>query len=261
MKRFFFLLFLVFCSCGILSADEQAKWNIEKSTHFVVYYKTASKDFVDTLINYSENYYNKIADDLGFRRFDFWLWEKRAKIYIYDDGEDFHKGTGFPVWVAGIASTKDKVIYTYPYAKGFFETVLPHEMGHLVFREFVGVNNALVPVWLDEGVASFQERGRVEVSERIVKNAIKSSSFIPLDKLTTMDPRRISDHNTVNLFYAEAVSLVQYLINSYGRDNFISFCQRLRDGKNLETALRSSYNFDNLGAFNEAWRKYLIDGS
>lgn len=260
MKRLLILLLILFSSHKAIGADEEIKWNIEKSTHFIVYYKAAPKDFVDTLVNYSENYYNKIADDLGFRRFNFWLWDNRAKIYVYDNGEDFHKGTGFPVWAAGIASTKDKVIYTYPYAKGFFESVLPHEMGHLVFREFVGVHNAFVPVWLDEGVASFQERGRAEASKQIVRNAIKDGSFIPLDRLNTMDPRTMADHKAVNLFYSEAVTVVQYLVESFGRDSFIGFCQRLRDGRNLETALRSSYNFNNIGVLNEAWRKYLENG-
>ena len=54
--------------------------------------------------------YDKIADDLGFRRFDFWLWDKRAKIYIYDDVRSYQAATNQPSWSSGCAIIKDKII-------------------------------------------------------------------------------------------------------------------------------------------------------
>jgi len=71
-------------------------WSIEKSTHFIVYYKNAPGDFIQQLIEKSEYYYDKIADGLGFRRFDFWLWDNRAKIYIHDDAKAYQVATNQP---------------------------------------------------------------------------------------------------------------------------------------------------------------------
>lgn len=71
-------------------------WPIEKSTHFIVYYKNAPGDFIQQLIEKSEYYYDKIADGLGFRRFDFWLWDNRAKIYIHDDAKAYQVATNQP---------------------------------------------------------------------------------------------------------------------------------------------------------------------
>ena len=51
---------------------------------------------------------------------------------------------------------KKKEISTYMWQEMLFDTILPHEMGHIIFREFVGYNKAL-PLWLDEGVACMQE--------------------------------------------------------------------------------------------------------
>lgn len=257
MKKFILFLIMTSLFFGILQAQENVEWNIEKSTHFIVYYKHAQKTFVDELIVQAENYYNKIADDLGFRRFDFWLWENRAKIYIYDDMEDFHASTGFVTWSAGLAITKVKTIHTYPYAKGFFETILPHELGHIVFREFIGFDNQLVPVWLDEGVASSFEKGRAALAGKIIKPAIADDTFIPIQNLTMLNPQLMQDNQKVNLFYAESISIIHYLIKEFGKDNFIIFCQRIRDGKNLAESLRSTYNFNNLDELNISWKKFV----
>lgn len=256
MKKLSFLI-ITSLFFGVLQAQENAKWNIEKSTHFIVYYKHAQKTFVDELIMQAENYYNRIADDLGFRRFNFWLWENRAKIYIYDDREDFHTSTGFVSWSAGLAITKAKTIHTYPYAKGFFETILPHELGHIIFREFVGFDNLLVPIWLDEGVASSLEEGRAALSGKIIKPAIADGTFIPIKNLAKFNPQLTQENKKINLFYAESISIVNYLIKEFGKDNFIIFCQRIRDGKNLVESIRLTYDFNNLDELNISWKKFV----
>jgi len=250
------ILFFCFCSA---QAQDEIKWNVEKSTHFLVYYKDAKKDFIDEIIRYSEDYYDKIADNLGFRRYDFWLWDNRAKIYIYDDADDYQDSTGQSSLFAGHASIKNKTIYTYPYEYGFFETTLPHEMGHIIFREFVGFDNPAIPLWLDEGVASFQESARIYSADAIVQASIRDGQFMPLEDLSLRGPLQFQNRNTVNIFYAESVSIVNYLIKQFGRDNFVRFCQRLRDRRSLQDALDYTYSFKNLQDLGNAWKKKLTN--
>lgn len=258
MKRLYALFLLwVLLPVNILTAQDNLKWNAEKSTHFIVSYKKADADFIRRLISYAEDYYNKIADELGFRRYDFWLWDNRAKIYIYDDAKDYLSSTGQPAWSSGYANVREKMISTYPYAEGFFETILPHEMGHIIFREFVGFYNTAVPVWLDEGVASYQENGRYEKAYRVIKNAIEGGSFIPLEVLSGLSPQFLANRDAVNLFYSEAVGIIHYLIKEFGKDNFVAFCQRLRDKGDLEEAVRSSYPFKNIQELGKRWEEYL----
>lgn len=78
-----------------------------------------------------------------------------------------------------------------------------------------------------------------------------------LEDLSRMDLRLSQDAESVSLYYAEASSIVDYLIKEFGRDSFVLFCQNLRDKKNLERALASSYPFSNLKNLDEAWQKYL----
>lgn len=258
MKRSIFILALFLLNAADLLAEVD-NWRIVKTTHFVVYYKNAKEDFLEHLVERAEDYYNKIADNLGFRRFNFWLWDNRAKIYIYDSQEDYQSATAQPNWSAGCSVAKEKVIKTFPDARGFFDMVLPHEMGHIIFREFIGFDNPAVPLWLDEGVASYQENLRRSMAHSLVKKAIENESFLDLEKLSNLNPQLSQDTELVNLFYSESLSIIDYLIKEFGSDNFVFFCQNLKEKNNLEAALASAYGFKNVQEMGLAWQGYLGD--
>jgi hypothetical protein len=257
MKKYILYLMLFFGFFASVSAQEADKWQIAKSTHFIIYYQNASESFVDRIIEKSEDYYNQIADDLGFRRYNFWLWDERAKIYIHNDAQSYQAATKEPSWSSGCALAKEKIIHSFPNARGFSETILPHELGHIIFREFVGFENSAIPVWLDEGVASHQEKIKYAMVNRRVKAAIEENKFMSIETISGLNPHTIQDNELVSLFYEESVSIIDYLIKEFGKDSFVVFCQALRDKKNLEKAMASVYPFSNINALNLAWKEYL----
>ncbi len=240
-----------------LSVSWADRWFEEKTTHFVIYYRGAKDSFLYKLIEKAEDYYDRIADDLGFRRFDFWLWDNRAKIYIYDTAEEYQQETRQPAWSAGCASPAAKTITTYSNAQGFFDSVLPHEMSHIIFREFVGFDNPAVPVWLEEGVASYQQIKRDSGIKMRLKTALADGTFIPLESLKNMSPAMMMNTAMVELFYLEASGAVDFLINEYGKDNFVLFCQQLRDKRVFERALTYAYPLRDIKDLDDAWQHYI----
>lgn len=256
MRKIFFAV-TIFALWLNLCLGANDNWSVAKSTHFIVYYKEAQLDFIEELIEKSEYYYDEIADDLGFRRFEFWLWDNRAKVYIYDDAQDYQDATKQPGWSMGCAIIKEKTIHTFPYAKGFFETILPHEIGHIIFREFVGFDNPAIPIWLDEGVASYQENRIYSGAHRIVRDALAKGELISLEDISKMNPHSIKEEESVSLFYAEAVSIIDYLVKEFGQDSFILFCQKIRDERDFDKALSSTYPFKNIRELSLAWQEYL----
>ena len=254
------LFFILFCFNPVLASQDTVKWNTEKSTHFIVYYKNAPEDFIKELIEKSEDYYNKIASDLGFTRYDFWLWDNRAKIYIYDNAADYQSATGEPLWSGASAIPRPKIIQTFPYARGFFEKILPHEMGHIIFREFVGFDNSAIPLWLEEGVASYQEKLTYSMANAFVRKTMEKGNFITLERLSGFSSGSRMPDEAAQLFYVESFSIVDFLIKEFGKDKFVSFCQDLRDKKNLERAIASNYPFSNIQELGVAWDKYLKNG-
>ncbi|MDP2939398.1 MAG: peptidase MA family metallohydrolase [Candidatus Omnitrophota bacterium] len=255
-KKLFIILFLlgVFLQHNLCFAKE---WNSHRSSHFLVYYKKAPEDFIDEVIETAEEYYRSITSDLGFTRFDEWSWDERAKIYIYDDLDEYVKATNQPSWSGGSASYSEKRINTYPHASGFFDTLLPHELAHIIFREFVGLRTNL-PLWLDEGVASCQEKAKRWGSAKVVKKAIADKKFIPLTELEKVSLRSSQDKDLVELFYAESANIVYFLLTEFNRYNFVDFCKALKEGKKFDEALHKGYpRFDNLEDLNRAWISYL----
>ena len=259
MKKIILLLIVLIFSVNVLKAEEE-KWDIAKSTHFILYYKDVPMEFVDEVLSRCEGYYNKITEALGFTRYNFWLWDNRAKIYVYNDAEEYKAKTGQPSWSSGCVSINEKVIKTFPLASGFFDTLLPHELGHIIFREFVGFYNQNIPLWLDEGVASYQEMSKRFAAKGYVRRAVKENNFIPLTRLSQINLSLISEPAAVTLFYSESVSIIDYLISKFGSGNFVNFCRALRDGKTLEGAIRGAYPFRDLSELNTAWIEYLKNG-
>ena len=197
------------------------------------------------------------ASDLGISRYQGWSWDKRASIYIYRDEDDYVQNGGQAGWSHGSTLVRDKVIKTYPSEQGFFDSMLPHELGHIIFHEFVGFI-ADIPLWFDEGVAMYQEKARRLGADRDVRAAIEKGQFIPLTQLTDMRLYNNTDNDTVQLFYAEAASAVHFLITEFDDQHFYKFLRELKENTPFEEALRKTYmRVKSLEDLNKMWLDHL----
>ncbi len=233
-------------------------WKELKGRHFVVRYED-DVSLARRVLHAAEGYYKAILDDLGFRRSDnFWLWENRAKITIYKDKHDFVSATGSPAWAAGKANYSNREIETFGSSDVFLKSRLPHELTHLIFRDFIGFDGE-VPLWLDEGVAQWEEKEGRDLKLSQVRKLQKTGSLIPLETFTDMDIRQVKSSARVQAFYAQAVSVVGYLITVGGKSKFTRLCRQLRDGKQLNEALRFTYprTTRSIQALQVAWLLWL----
>ena len=256
MKKIPYLIFFIFLFGNSLVFAEN-KWSEHKAQHFIIYYTNAPMDFVKSVEEMAEQYYVEITDNLGFTRYRNWSFDDRAKIYIYDGQDDYVASAKLMKWSHGAASAVKKEIWTFPTAHGFFDSTLPHELGHIIFREFIGPY-AQVPLWLEEGVAMFQEKAKRWGTNKIVREAISRGTFIPLNELTWMALNSQTPKNEVDLFYAESANIVYFLITEFGEQRFVNFCRKLKQGAGFDNSLTFVYTrFRNIDDLNKAWRKYL----
>ncbi|MCK5581181.1 MAG: hypothetical protein KAJ18_07895 [Candidatus Omnitrophica bacterium] len=257
MKKIIICMLIGMFGFVAFSGAEEVKWEEERATHFIIYYKDAPKDFVKEVERSAEDYFDEITRNLGFTRYGGWSFDRRAKIYIYSDKEDYVASSRQAGWSSGAVNVKDKIIRTFPAAHGFFDTTLPHELGHIIFREFVGFHTPL-PLWLDEGVAMFQEKAQRWGAHKEVKKVIKNGRFKSLTELSQLRLGRNSSTELVSLFYSEAASIVSYMVKELGEYRFVSFCRRLKEGKTFEQALRSAYSrFSTIKDLNKSWVDFL----
>jgi hypothetical protein len=281
MKYISFVLFIFLCTLAPFRAIEAVDWQEVSGEHFIVYYAFDDK-FAKDVAEKSEVYYRQIATDIGYPRYsEFWTWDKRVKIYIYPDHASYLSATNQPKWSQGMADYKNKQIVSYAWSRGFVESLLPHEMAHLIFRDFVGFKGE-VPLWLDEGVAQWAEQPKRSQIKAYARHLFANDQLLSVEDMMKLDVRRISEQDRlyirttrtkkkdqgvlflsgdtlVSTYYLQSVLLVGFLIEKFGSDNFAEFCRQLREGKGIEEAFRFAYptHIRSVSDLEERWREYL----
>jgi len=131
---------LVVMTSTVVTADESKDtWLQLKGQEFIIYYRAdVPDDFVQTTMETAQDEFRRVTDNLGITNNQEWALEKQIKIYIYSDRDDFVKSGGQASWSHGVTFARAKTIKLYPDATGFFDTVLPHELGHIIFRDYIG---------------------------------------------------------------------------------------------------------------------------
>jgi len=269
------------CIVTIVSVCLSQEWGELKGDHFIVHYM-ADRRFARDVIHKAEGYYKRIATDLGYPRYsEFWTWDNRVKIYLYPDHKTYLAASSRPSWSHGMARYDTKEILSYAWGQGFLETLLPHELAHLIFRDFVGFTGE-IPQWLDEGVAQWAETGRRELARKAIRILHDKRKLFSLKDMISLDVRGIKSEDTVvvnsirpqrdggsalslggnefvDTYYMQAVSLIDFLIQRFGATDFTRFCRELRDGESLDEALRSTYSahIRNLNELENKWMKFV----
>ena len=292
MKTGCLALFILIFSCIACPAQSES-WQELKDEHFIVYYSLAgessgsgsagmTEDFARQTLFEAEKCYKRLATELGYaRNSEFWTWDKRVKIYIFGSKGAYLKSGEHPSWSEGMADYHKKAVFSFAGSKGFIDSILPHEIAHLVFRDFVGLRDE-IPVWLDEGVAQWAEEKKQSQIGSLVKQMYLKDSLLTLDDMMKIDIRKINNKNNVyirstitrqgdrgvlfltgdalvNTYYLEAASLVSFMIKRFGSMEFASFCRDLRDGKSVEDAIKNVYytHIRDMDEFEATWRKYV----
>ncbi len=119
--------------------------------------------------------------------------------------------------------------------QGLDRRIIVHESAHLLFREALGDGAVDVPAWLDEGFATY-----VEPNVRIRGSGDLYHRTQPLRGMNSVS----GTPSTIPLFYYKSVSVVAYLIEEYGEQNFRLLLDRLSDSESIEEALLAVYGFD-----------------
>jgi hypothetical protein len=243
-----------------LRAEE---WREDDSEHFVVFY-LQDADFASEVVGRAEEHYDRINVDLGLthvvkRERAPRLLENRCRIYLYNDKDEYVKATGSPDWSEGKVNYRERIIWSFSGSEHFLDNLLPHEIAHILFREYVGFDNNYVPQWLDEGVAQSEEAGRVEKSLEIMKKRLEEHDYLPLSEIDRVNLES-ADERKAELFYAQSVTLVHFLLSEYGELRFIDLCSALRDGQALEPALSIATGglLRSMSELEDAWKDFIL---
>ena len=158
-------------------------------------------------------------------------------------------------WSGASVSVKRRTIKTFLGQESFLDSILPHELTHIIFREFVGFKAAL-PLWLDEGVACSQEKSNLVGRMDAAKALVKQDSYLRLDKLF-----EVYNSNLIvpNVFYSESASIIIFFLKKYDKGLFLDFSRKLRDGIDWKKAILDTYRFQSFEEMEALWKEFILN--
>jgi hypothetical protein len=180
-------------------------------------------------------------------------------FYVYADQDKFYDalGPGARENVGGEAHADIRTMFALitPSEVGasWVETVVPHELTHLVFATAIKNPYHEPPHWLNEGLAVYLSEGYAQFYRSSVEDAVRGDAVVPLAGLVGAFP---TSQQGFLLGYGESVSAVDFIIRTYGRDALVGLIRSYAKGVSDDEAFKTAFGVDTAG-FEAAWIKEL----
>ncbi len=136
--------------------------------------------------------------------------------------------------------------------QGLDTDTMIHEATHLLVHQAASSALARVPAWLNEGLA-MQFEDRSIVRSATVRNAARAGRLLSLKNMGSVPGRA----NDISLFYAQAWSVVDYLVDTYGTEQIPVLLGTLNMGKRIDEALPLAYGLS-VEELDQEWRNDLL---
>jgi hypothetical protein len=239
----------------------QGQWAVAETTNCRIFH-TQDKEFAERVARAAETaratYARKWLGEVPA------AWTPRCDIYVHDTREEYSKSTGQPNDCPG-HSTIDGVgervvarkIDLHRDEALMLTGWLPHEMTHVVLADRFGTK--ALPRWADEGMAVLSEpRDRVELHLRNLPQHRRDRLLFAVADL--MQYKDYPEGRYISPFYAQSVSLVDYLTQLKGSQEFTQFLRDgLRDG--FEASLQQHYDIQSFTDLQNRWVAAALGGS
>lgn len=180
-------------------------------------------------------------------------------FFIYDSQEAMQTalGPGTPEYSAGQAHgdirTMFGAIAAFEINSDWVDTLVTHELTHLVFETATANPYHQPPRWLNEGVAVYLSEGNTDYWQSVVDDELSRDDLIPLSGLGGLFP---TTHEQSLLAYGESVSAIDYFVQTYDEQTLWDLVRSYAQGTSDDDAFRTATGGD-LAAFNAAWMASL----
>jgi hypothetical protein len=240
---------------AIRHVQRQDGWTQTETANFRIYH-TQSREFAIKVATVAEQTRSRMAEKwFGGCPQD---WTPRCDVILYATGAEYSQATGIPAFSPGrsyIGMDGGRVVRRQidlhcEDPNRLLRAVLIHETTHVVLGGQFGEQQ--IPRWADEGMAILSEpSATIEGHRRSLRQCYQDGLLFHLRDLMQLgdypEPRRVA------AFYAESVSLVEFLANEKGPEQLAPF---VRDARKLgyEAALKRHYGY---GSFEELEQKWM----
>jgi tetratricopeptide (TPR) repeat protein len=183
---------------------------------------------------------------------DFGYWPRHQIVVLVYSEEAFQQVRQGPDWVAGLYDGKIRIPFPRsPAAQATLKSTLIHEYTHAIIHDITG---DLCPVWLNEGLAEFEEARKRKPNLHLLEAAVSKGRLIPLSSLDSAFQSR--DAQVAGLAYQQSYSLVTYLDQKYRFFRIRRMLDHLSQGKSIEDAFQAELRLSS-SQLEQRWQRWL----
>ncbi|MCE5258857.1 MAG: hypothetical protein LLG44_07315 [Chloroflexi bacterium] len=179
------------------------------------------------------------------------------RVYVYNSTTDMAKalasrseGYDSAVTTLGVTVSESTLLLLGSHRDVRY--TLAHELSHVVLGLATDNPFTSLPRWLDEGLAMYAEGELRSQNQDALDEGIRTNTLLTIRSMSSYSGLA----SQVDLFYGEAFSIVDYMINDLGEDKFQQLLQVLAQGVRQEEALQQVYGFG-LDELDRLWRENI----
>jgi len=230
--------------------DLRYSWRSLIEGKVTIYWYDGDDSFAQELMTATQQALERLAEDTGAEL------EKPVKLYIYATSDDLRGAMIYPQeWTGGVAFTRQGIIAIGISSSNISwgKRTIAHELTHLVINQVTLNPYNDLPLWLDEGLAMYNEGELGSAFADSLEQAIAEDSLISVQSLSSPFSAYV---DKALLSYAQSYSLVEFLIASYGQAKMLELLNTFKEGSGYDAALEKVYGFD-MDGLDSLWREYV----
>jgi hypothetical protein len=237
----------------VVVSDDRFEWRTVAGEIVRLHWYEGSEAFGQRALEIGERAIANASELLGVQE------TEPIDFFIYD-GEEALRGALGPATrenVAGQANADIRTMFgaiePFEVDSDWVDTLVTHELTHLVFDTATANRYHVPPRWLNEGVAVYLSEGYNGGWRSVVESAARDGSLVPLDGLAGLFPTTALQFQ---LAYGESVSAIDFFVRTHEEQTLWDLVRGYAQGISDDEAFRTATGAG-LAEFNEAWMASL----
>jgi hypothetical protein len=230
-------------------------WDVLKTDNFILHHHQTPKEAAEIAARAE-----KIRTDIRKQ----WLglggekWQVPCRTFLFESAKEYTEATGVDGYSSpGHTKTKvehGRVVEREMYMRGDWhglKNLFDHEATHTV------VAAEELPRWADEALAMMNETEEIRAQHR--KNLTEKTELEAFPMHTLLQMRHYPSPARTRLFYAQSLSVAEYLVAQKSKEVFITF---IRDAKKkgYDAALQQHFGFSSTDELFSYWHMAALGG-
>lgn len=234
--------------------DDRFTWQLQEDGSLRVHWYEGDAAFGDALLDVARRSLNAVNALIPTPP------EEALDVYVYASPADLQSALflGGEDWQGGHANPKLGVVLLAitpgPGQSIEMETLIPHELAHVMLYRSTGDGYRSLPVWLSEGLASLVELYPNPDYDQALMTASRNNSLLEIAELCDAFPL---DASRAFLSYAESQSFVRFLRDTYGNPGLYSLASAYADGLSCDQGVVRALG-TSLASLDTRWRESVL---